>query len=249
MAILDFHPHLALLVKRNLANPVHTGPERRASLKDMIEACGVPHTEVAEATSGGRRVGLDHIPGTDETLRIEPWPWPVDPEPWGIAESPPRFIADINVARLGRYLRLCGFDTMIEPEENDGDLAAAGRREKRILLSRDRGLLMRKVVDRGHLVREDNPVKQLGEIVSFFDLGKTLCPFSRCAACNRETIAVEKQEIMDRLEPLTRRYYHRFRRCPGCGRIFWAGSHQEKIRSLIAAALQYRKPVTMEMTP
>jgi len=243
MIVLDFHPELVPLLKKGSSNPVVDQSGRRANLKDMVEAAGVPHTEVwSGELADGRRVGLDHIPAEGERIAVLPWAAPVDRGAWGFADTPPRFTADANVARLGRYLRLCGFDTVIAGPDPDERIAAAASKEERILLSRDRGLLMRKQIKRGRLIRECRPERQLGEVIAFFGLAGMLRPQSRCPVCNHETRMVAKEAVLHRLEPLTRKYYHRFRQCPDCGRIYWPGSHHERFAAVIARALEQTSP-------
>ncbi|GAB4336468.1 MAG: hypothetical protein Kow0089_06720 [Desulfobulbaceae bacterium] len=146
-------------------------------------------------------------------------------------------MVDINVGRLARYLRAAGFDVLYNPGWHDRDIARFMMRERRILLTRDKGLLMRKQVIFGRYVRAEKPVDQLEEIVELLGLRDRVAPFTRCLECNLPLVPVAKEEVDHLLEPLTRKYYTTFSRCDGCGRIYWPGSHTEKMRRLLAGQI------------
>jgi uncharacterized protein with PIN domain len=102
-----------------------------------------------------------------------------------------------------------------------------------VLLTRDRGLLKRRVVTHGRFVRSDHPMEQAVDVVRHLDLLDEIVPFGRCAECNAVPRPVGKDEIVDRLEPGTRQAFHEFRRCPGCDRIYWRGSHHDRLAALL----------------
>ncbi|HSH13910.1 MAG TPA: Mut7-C RNAse domain-containing protein [Desulfurivibrionaceae bacterium] len=204
---------------------------RRSSVKDFLEALGIPHTEIDRLTINGTEADFAAIVGADDLIEAHGPPWPVDltlptrlrPEP--LPEL--RFAVDANVGRLAGLLRMAGFDTFYERQLSDRDLAALAAREQRVLLTRDFALLKRREVVFGRLIRAAQPYEQLAEVVSLYGLSDKLQPFSRCLRCNTPLLMVAKADILERLEPLTRRYFHRFKSCPDCRRIYWAGSHQE----------------------
>jgi uncharacterized protein with PIN domain len=144
-----------------------------------------------------------------------------------------RFAVDVNVGKLAGLLRMAGFDTFYDPEGDDGELAEISATQERILLTRDHSLLKRKKVVHGRLIRHEAPVEQLREVVGLYGLQERLEPFSRCLRCNERLEVVSKEAVIDRLEPLTRKYYDDFRICPGCNRLYWAGSHREKMQKII----------------
>ena len=147
------------------------------------------------------------------------------------------FIVDINVGKLALFLRMLGFDTMYGSEFRNSTLADIACSQNRILLSRDKALLKRKNVMHGYLLRENNPRKQLIEVVSLYELSDKLKPLSRCIPCNGLLIPVSKERILNKLEPYTRKYYHSFHICENCGKIYWPGSHQKKIYGFIKEIL------------
>jgi len=206
---------------------------RRTSAKDFLEALGIPHTEIHRLTINGVEKDFAAIIATDDHIEVFGVPVPVDltvptllrPETLQVL----RFAADANVGRLAGLLRLAGLDTFYDKDLPDEDLARLASREERVLLTRDLALLKRKKVIFGRLVRAADPYRQLREVVTLYGLTDRLQPFSRCLHCNTLLVPVTKKEILGRLEPLTRKYYDDFKLCPNCRRIYWAGSHQERI--------------------
>lgn len=229
------HDDLAGLTVRQSRRPqpLVLGLSRRASVKDFLEAQGLPHTEIHRLTINGTEVDFGAIVGPDDLIKVYGPPWPVDPtlptrlRPEPLSEL--RFAVDANVGRLAGLLRMAGFDTFYERQLPDPELAALAAREQRVLLTRDLALLKRSEVIFGRLIRAGRPYEQLAEVVRLYGLAARLQPFSRCLRCNTPLRAVAKAEIIDRLEPLTRRYFQQFKICPDCRRIYWAGSHQEKM--------------------
>ena len=241
---LEFCGDLVVLLNRNGNNS--KTPRllyRTACTKDLVESQGVPHTEVGRITTGeGRECSFMYIPRFGETLHVWPHVPPVDvtkatllfPDPLEVIS----FIVDVNVGRLAKLLRLAGFDTLYNPDWDDDRIAETAEAEGRIVLTRDRELLKRNAVRWGRLVRASDPWDQLGEVVSFFGLEERIELFSRCPKCNGILELVDKEEINDRLEPLTRLMYDTFTRCPGCGQIYWRGSHHSRVREKLSASLK-----------
>ena len=141
----------------------------------------------------------------------------------------PRFVVDGHLGRLAAYLRMLGFDTWYERTADDALLAAIASSEKRLLLTRDLGLLKRKEVEQGYCVRSDKPLEQLREVTCRFALQSQSTPFSRCMECNGLLDSVSKEEVADLLPPHTRQTKNEFSRCHDCGKIFWRGSHHARM--------------------
>ncbi len=206
----------------------------KTGLKHLIEAAGVPHVEVGPVEVDGRAASLqDHVWG-GETVRVHAAPRRRPPEPIRLA-------ADLHLGRLTAYLRMLGFDVLYRPDAEDEWLAARAA-EGRILLTRDRRLLMRKAVRQGYCPRSLDPEEQLREVLRRFDLLPLAQPFTRCLRCNARLQPVEKARIWHRLEPLTRLYYDVFRICPQCDQIYWPGSHQQRMQALIARLAADQEP-------
>lgn len=219
--------------QRRRSQPLVLELNRRTSVKDLLEAQGVPHTEIHRLTINGVEEDFTAIVGPNDRIEAFGMPAPVDltvptrlrPE----TLSAIRFAADANVGRLAGLLRLAGLDTFYDKDLHDEELARLASSEQRVLLTRDLALLKRKGVLFGHLVRAAEPYAQLREIITLFGLTSRLQPFSRCLHCNSLLQPVTKEAVFDRLEPLTKKYYDEFKLCPGCRQIYWAGSHQERI--------------------
>jgi uncharacterized protein with PIN domain len=216
--------------------------EGRASVKDMIEALGVPHTEVDLILANGGSVDFSYIVQDADRISVYPVFESIDIAPLLRVRSRPlrmtRFVLDIHLGKLATYLRMLGFDTLYRNDYPDEELARLSHNQKRILLSRDRGLLKRGLVTHGYCVRETAPFSQLVEIVRRFDLSGSAEPFRRCLRCNGLLRCVSKEEIVDRLLPATIQYNNDFRRCQGCGRVYWKGSHYQRMQQVVDQALR-----------
>jgi uncharacterized protein with PIN domain len=204
----------------------------KTSVKDVIESCGVPHPEIDLILVNGQPVDFAYAIASDANIEF----YPVG------ATSPAfkfkhlqvatssRFVADGHLGTLTRNLRLLGFDVAYDPRAEDRQLLEVMERENRALLTRDRRLLMHAVVETGYCPRSQNADEQIIEVIRRFNLLSSLAPFTRCLRCNASLRKVSKADIIEKLEPLTKIYYEEFRRCSGCGQIYWAGSHFSKLQ-------------------
>lgn len=207
------------------------------SVKDAIEALGVPHIELDLILVNGESVDFgyrladgDRVAAYPvfETLDITPL-LRVRPEPLRRL----RFVLDTHLGRLARYLRLLGFDAFYANDADDATLATLAAAEGRILLTRDRGLLKRSQVTRGYCLRSTNSRAQLREVAQRFDLAAAARPFTRCLACNGDLLPVPAAEVHHLLPEHTRQTYDEFGRCAACGRLYWQGAHYERMRGLV----------------
>lgn len=213
---------------------------RRTSVKDLIESLGIPHTEIGWLKINDVSAGFESIPVSGDIIWVFGHDIPIDFSKNPLLRPALRFedysfAVDANVGRLARLLRMLGLNVFYENGLSDEALADLAHEERRILLTKDIRLLMRKKILYGHLVKEIYADKQLFEIVKVFGLKQRLRPFSRCIMCNGVLMPVEKNAILDRLEPLTKIFYDRFHICPHCQRIYWNGSHKARMEKLIAA--------------
>ena len=208
-------------------------------IKDAIEAQAVPHTEVDLIIVNGESVGFDYPLQPGDRVAVYPVFEGLDISPIvKLREKPLRqiaFVVDVNLGRLARHLRLLGFDTLFSNAYADPEIVAIAAEQKRIVLTRDRRLLHAKAVTHGYWVRSVHVPRQVEEVLRRFDLTGQIQPFSRCADCNGRIEPVAKADILDRLEPMTKKYYDTFYRCPACGKIYWEGSHVGKIRARFQA--------------
>jgi uncharacterized protein with PIN domain len=227
--------------------------EGRASVKDMIEALGVPHTEVDLIVANGTSVDFAYIVKDADRVSVYPVFESIDITPVLRLRSRPlrvtRFVLDIHLGKLAAYLRMLGFDTLYRNDYQDEELARLSRDQNRILLSKDRGLLKRSLVTHGYCVRATAPPAQLIEIVRRFDLSGSAEPFRRCLRCNGLLRCVSKEAIVDRLLPATIQYFSDFRQCQGCDRLYWKGSHYERMRQVVEQALKSACPQEDSLSP
>ena len=223
--LLDFLP-----AARRSA-PVRVDVAAHQSAKHAIEALGVPHTEVGRIVVDGRAAAPgDRLP---PAARIDVHPHP--PEAYGTATPAPRFIADAHLGRLARHLRFAGFDTLWENALDDATIAAIAESEGRTVLTRDRALLMHRDVTRGCHIRAADPLDQLAQVARRYGLVLGAGHASRCLECNGEPHPVDKAAISAVLPARTRKAFAEFWRCPGCARIYWRGSHWQRMRDAMAA--------------
>lgn len=210
---------------------------RNASIKDVIESLGVPHTEVELILVNGVSVDFSYRVRNNDRISVYPVFESLDISPLLCLREQPlrtsRFVLDSNLGRLSRYLRLLGFDSLYRNDFNDAEVAEIASRQHRIVLTRDRMLLRRKIISHGYFVRSVLPRQQVKEVLRRFDLFRAIAPFSRCIRCNGALADVAKEEISERLEPLTQEHYDVFKMCTGCGRIYWQGSHQNNAQRLL----------------
>ncbi len=223
-------------------------PERRAiafthefidaaTVKDMVESFGVPHTEVDLILANGGPVDFAYVVGDGDCISVYPVFEALDIAPLArLRPEPlrePRFVLDTHLGRLAGYLRMAGFDALYRNDYGDRELAGISAGERRILLTRDRGLLKRSVVTHGYYVRETAVRKQLVEVLRRFDLFRLAKPFVRCMRCNALLEAARPEEVAARVPPEAARLHEEFLACPRCGRVYWRGGHYRRMRSFL----------------
>jgi uncharacterized protein with PIN domain len=210
-----------------------------ASVKDTIEALGVPHPEVDVIVVNGQPVDFAYLLCDGDRVAVYPCFRALDlgdlPRVGEPLPDPVRFVLDVHLQKLASLVRLAGFDAMVL--DDDAEIARAGGREARVVLTRDRELLKRNEVRWGYWVRSTDPARQFLELVRRFDLARRAEPFSRCLCCNEPLRAVAKDEVLDRLQPRTRAEFDEFHRCDTCGRIYWRGSHYQRLRRFLEQSL------------
>ena len=222
-----FHGRLNYFLQRDeKEKQIRIGFRGQQSIKHLAESLGVPHPEIGRVEVKGREKALSTIAQDGDQVDIHPIE--------NGARIEPRFLLDCHLGRLTGYVRMLGFDCLYQNNYDDPDMAEIIQHDERILLTRDRRLLMRKVVVHGYCLRSLDPLEQLREVIQRFELKARIQPFRRCLICNHPLETIEKALILDRLEPLTREYFDEFHICPNCQQIYWKGSHFDKMRKLIA---------------
>jgi len=217
--------------------PIAIEVDRARSVKDAIESLGVPHTEVDLVIVDGRSVDFGHLLTGGERVAVYPMFEALDITPLvrlrPRALRDPRFVADTHLGKLARHLRMAGFDTLYGNDWDDGRIAAIAREERRTILTRDRGLLRRREVDRGYCVRAVQSEAQLGEVVARLQLEPLIRPFTRCRECNTPLEEVAREAVDERLPQKVRGLYDRFQRCPTCARVYWEGTHYQRMKGVL----------------
>ena len=226
-------------------------PERRSgtvthsfdvpgSVKDVIEASGVPHTEVDLILANGESVDFSYQVAEGDRISVYPVFESFDISSVGRVRPQPlrqvRFVLDGHLGKLTRYLRLLGFDSLCNSAWSDHELVTISTGQHRILMTRDRGLLKHRAVTHGSYVWATDPHQQLGEVVRRFHLAGRIAPFTRCMHCNGLLEPVEKDDIAHRLLPWTRDHYDKYSTCATCERIYWQGSHYRRLNEIVEEA-------------
>jgi uncharacterized protein len=200
-----------------------------ATVKDAVEALGVPHPEVDVILANDQSVDFSYRMNHGDRISVYPVFESFDISSVTRLRPTPlrhtRFVVDANLGQLARYLRLLGFDVEYSQRLTDSELVDVSVAERRVLLTRDVGVLKHGALTHGYFVRARDGRAQVVEVLSRFDLFGSLAPLSRCARCNGRLNPVEKHEIADRLEPSTRTHYDEFWVCERCDKVYWRGAH------------------------
>lgn len=211
--------------------------EGTPSVKDAIEAIGVPHTEVDLILVNGTSVPFTHHIIDNDSISVYPVFESIDIS--GVThlrEKPlrePKFILDVHLGKCAKYLRLLGFDSLYENTYDDPEIVVIAQAQQRAVLTRDVSLLKRKTVSRGYWVRSRTPSEQVTEVIHRFDLHSHIRPFIRCMSCNGIVSMVTKEAVLNVLEPKTIRYYNEFCQCTKCRKVYWKGSHYLKMKKFV----------------
>jgi uncharacterized protein with PIN domain len=212
--------------------------DRARSVKDAIESVGVPHPEVDLVLVDGRSVDFAHLLRGGERVAVYPMFESLDITPVlrlrPLPLRDPRFVADGHLGKLARHLRMAGFDTLCEIGWDDDQIVGISAVQKRTILTRDKAMLRRSDVERGYFVRAVESEAQLGEVLARMQLEGLLAPFTRCRECNVPLEDVPREAVIDRLPDKVRELYDRFKRCPGCDRVYWEGTHFQRLKEVLA---------------
>jgi uncharacterized protein len=225
------HGELAdLLSADERGHPVSQLVDGTSTVKHVVELLGVPHTEYRELRVNGEPV-LDGYQLRDGDV-VDVYP----AERVGVAGAEPRFILDTHLGTLARYLRLLGFDAAYDNAADDDELMVRAAAERRTLLTRDRGLLRRRMMTNARFVRGTDPREQLTDVVRRFGLAEQIRPYTRCPVCNGVLAPVRKTDVVHLVPPGSLHHHDAFTACTACGKVYWEGSHHARISRLVTAA-------------
>jgi len=206
------------------------------TVKDLIESVGVPHVEASLILVNGNVVTFDFHPENGDRISCYSRFHSIDIGKINLLlDEPiePRFILDVHLGKLAKYMRIMGFDTLYRTDYSDDEILKIASEEKRIILTCDLGILRNGMAKWGHYIRSRVPKMQLIEVMNTFSLQEKTNPFSRCTKCNGTVELVPKEQIIDQLDFRTSRYYNDFFRCSSCKQIYWEGSHFQSIKKFI----------------
>ncbi len=212
------------------------------SIKDMVESLGIPHTQVDFILSNNTAVDFNYIVQNGDDISVYPVFESLNIQ--NISKLRPiplrqiKFIADVHLGKLARYLRMLGFDTLYQNSYTSNQIRSISKSEKRIILSRSRELLKIKDITHGYCILSTDPKKQLKLILNRFDLTKNIKPFSRCMICNTNLKSVSKEKIIDRIPKKVKEWQKEFKICPNCNKIYWKGTHYESMMKFIDKLIQ-----------
>jgi len=230
----ELNDFLPLSKRKNTFQHIFSGS---MTIKDIIESLGIPHTEIDLILANGESVTFIYRPCNKDYISVYPVFESLDisgvtrlrPEPLRMSA----FILDVHLGKLAKYLRMLGFDTLYRNDYEDQEIIDISVKEKRIILTRDIGILKTSKVTHGYWIRSQQPGAQVKEVIRRFDLAKSINPLNRCIECNGRIENVNKDEIISQLKPKTIQYFHEFYRCTGCGKVYWEGSHFSKMLNKI----------------
>jgi uncharacterized protein len=217
------------------------GFDKNPSIKDAIEAIGVPHTEVDLVIVNGQSVGFGYHLADGDDVAVYPVFTSLDITPIvRLREKPvgdPKFICDVHLGKLSRLLRLLGFNTLYRNDYSDRQIVECALPEKRCILTRDRGILKRSAVTNGYCLRSTAPEKQAKEVLLRFDLYARARPFSLCIECNGSIARADRDSVLSIIPGKTKECYDEFYQCASCGRVYWQGSHFDSLRKTVSSIL------------
>jgi uncharacterized protein with PIN domain len=212
------------------------------SIKDAIEAQGVPHTEVDLVVVNGTSVGFDYQLQEGDRASVYPVFESLDISSEVRLRAEPlrrtAFILDVPLGKLARLLRMLGLDALYRRDYADAEIVRLATAEQRIILTRDLGILKQKAVTHGYYVRSTQPIQQAREVMRRFDLRAQVKPLTRCLRCNGTLDRADKSDVLSQLPPKTALYYDQFYRCETCDQIYWPGSHYDSMLATIRQILE-----------
>ena len=209
----------------------------RTSVKDLIESLGVPHTEIDLILVNGKSVNFKYLINYGDDISVYPVFESFDitevqhlrPKPLRL----PKFVADVHLGRLTKYLRIIGLDVLYKNNFEDDEIVSISIKEKRAILTKDRGILKRNEVTHGYWVRATKAEAQAKEVLERFDLQKEIKEFSRCIECNDLLKPIKKEKIINELPPKVAKLQNEFYKCPSCNKFYWKGSHYQRMLAFI----------------
>lgn len=234
---IRFYSYLKNLLPKNKKDLFFFDIKPGQTVKDLIESLGIPHTEINLILVNSKIEDFSYQMNDNDRISVYPKFYHIDINSINKLDSDIpdefKFIADVHLGKLAKDLRMLGFDCIWKNDFQDKEIIDFAINSNRIILTRDKGILKHAKIKYGYLIKSHQHYDQLLEIVERYDLIDKFSPFSRCMECNTPTNLIEKNKIIDRLEPKTKKYFDTFRICPNCDKIYWNGSHSERMNKII----------------
>jgi uncharacterized protein with PIN domain len=217
----------------------------KRSIKDMIEALGVPHTEIDLILVNGKSVGFNYILQNRDRVSVYPVFESLNITDVTLLRKIPlrrhKFIADINLGNIVKYMRVLGFDLYYDSLLSTREIIEISKRESRIILTKSRKLLKFKDVTHGIFIRPGATTEQIRRIIDYLDIKDNIKPFSRCLRCNNLLKSVLKEKILDRIPPKTKELCDEYVQCRSCDNIYWKGTHFINMKKVVRQILNQKE--------
>jgi hypothetical protein len=209
----------------------------KTSIKDMVESLGVPHTEVDLVLVNGNSVDFSYLINDGDDISVYPVFESLDiTNLQRLRAKPlrkPKFILDVHLGTLMKYMRMLGFDTLYKNNYKDEEIVKISLEEKRAILTKDRGILKRSEVTHGYWIRNTKTDAQIIEVIKRFDLKAQIKELSRCLLCNSLLMIINKDKVIEQLPRKVREFQNEFYYCKSCDKIFWKGSRYTRMKRII----------------
>ena len=203
----------------------------------MIEALGVPHTEIDFILVNEKSVDFTYILQDGDRISVYPVFESLNIEDVTRLRKLPlrktKFIADINLGHIVKYMRILGFDVCFDPLLSPRQIIEVSKKENRIVLTKSKNLLKFKDITHGIFIRPGTTEEQVKGIIDFLDIKDNVKPFSRCLRCNNLLRSISKESIIDRIPPKTKVFCDEYSYCKPCDKIYWKGTHFIKMKRVI----------------
>jgi len=213
----------------------------KRSIKDMIEALGVPHTEIDLILVNGNSVDFNYILQDEDRVSVYPVFESLNITDVTLLRKIPlrrnKFIADINLGNIIKYMRVLGLDLYYDPLLSTREIIEISKRENRVILTKSRKLLKFKDVSHGIFIRPGTTTEQIRRIIYYLDIKDKIKPFSRCLRCNTLLNIVLKEKILDRIPPKTKEFCDEYVQCQSCDKIYWKGTHFSNMKKVVRQIL------------
>jgi uncharacterized protein with PIN domain len=214
-------------------NPLDINFELNPSVKDLFEAQGIPHTAVQKLEINGALQDFSYNVKDGDHIKLYPYSTDNIDDVEEIYIRPSAFIADVHLRKLVKTLRLMGIDTAFNKKWDDKQIIRLSNKERRMILTRDLGLLKDGDSRYGYWIRSTDPDQQIKEVFSRFKLADAVAPFTRCMNCNGKLRKVILKDVKNRVPPKVKKWHSTFYECTNCHQVYWKGSHFKKLKEKV----------------